>query len=79
MSGNTIGTLFAVTSFGESHGPAIGCVVDGCPPGMELCAADIQAEPHAAAMRVGISSTVVRSSDAAVFAIALVSLACLRA
>jgi chorismate synthase len=44
MSGNTIGTLFAVTSFGESHGPAIGCVVDGCPPGMELCAADIQAE-----------------------------------
>jgi len=44
MSGNTIGTLFAVTSFGESHGPAIGCVVDGCPPGMELCAADIQVE-----------------------------------
>jgi chorismate synthase len=44
MSGNTIGTLFAVTSFGESHGPAIGCVVDGCPPGMELCAADIQIE-----------------------------------
>ena len=44
MSGNTIGTLFAVTSFGESHGPAIGCVVDGCPPGMELRAADIQIE-----------------------------------
>ncbi len=44
MSGNTFGTLFAVTSFGESHGPAIGCVVDGCPPGLELCAADIQAE-----------------------------------
>ena len=36
MSGNTIGTLFAVTSFGESHGPAIGCVVDGCPPGMAI-------------------------------------------
>lgn len=44
MSGNTFGTLFAVTSFGESHGPAIGCVVDGCPPGLELCEADIQAE-----------------------------------
>ena len=44
MSGNSFGTLFTVTSFGESHGPAIGCVVDGCPPGLELCAADIQAE-----------------------------------
>jgi len=44
MSGNTLGTLFTVTSFGESHGPAIGCVVDGCPPGLELCEADIQAE-----------------------------------
>jgi chorismate synthase len=42
MSGNTLGTLFCVTSFGESHGPAIGCVVDGCPPGMRLDAADIQ-------------------------------------
>jgi chorismate synthase len=42
MSGNTFGTLFTVTSFGESHGPAIGCVVDGCPPGLALCAADIQ-------------------------------------
>jgi chorismate synthase len=42
MSGNTFGTLFCVTSFGESHGPAIGCVVDGCPPGMALAAADIQ-------------------------------------
>jgi chorismate synthase len=42
MSGNTIGTLFAVTNFGESHGPAIGCVIDGCPPGMALCEADIQ-------------------------------------
>jgi chorismate synthase len=36
MSGNTFGTLFAVTNFGESHGPAIGCVIDGCPPGMAL-------------------------------------------
>jgi len=42
MSGNTLGTLFCVTSFGESHGPAIGCVVDGCPPGMLLEASDIQ-------------------------------------
>ncbi|OZI56839.1 chorismate synthase [Bordetella genomosp. 4] len=44
MSGNTLGTLFCVTNFGESHGPAIGCVVDGCPPGLALEAADIQAE-----------------------------------
>ena len=42
MSGNSIGTLFTVTSFGESHGAAIGCIVDGCPPGMALSAADIQ-------------------------------------
>ncbi|WP_035384110.1 chorismate synthase [Ferriphaselus sp. R-1] len=42
MSGNTFGTLFTVTSFGESHGAAIGCIVDGCPPGMELSVADIQ-------------------------------------
>jgi chorismate synthase len=42
MSGNTFGNLFAVTNFGESHGPAIGCVIDGCPPGMALSEADIQ-------------------------------------
>ncbi|MCC7462634.1 MAG: chorismate synthase [Gammaproteobacteria bacterium] len=42
MSGNTIGRLFTVTSFGESHGPALGCIVDGCPPGLELCEADLQ-------------------------------------
>jgi chorismate synthase len=42
MSGNTIGKLFTVTSFGESHGVAIGCIVDGCPPGMALTEADIQ-------------------------------------
>ena len=42
MSGSTLGTLFRVTTFGESHGPAIGCVVDGCPPGLELSEADIQ-------------------------------------
>ena len=44
MSGNTFGTLFAVTNFGESHGPAIGCVIDGCPPGLTLSEADIQPE-----------------------------------
>lgn len=44
MSGNTFGTLFSVTSFGESHGPAIGCVVDGCPPGLAISEADIQAD-----------------------------------
>lgn len=44
MSGNTFGTLFTVTTFGESHGPAIGCVVDGCPPGLALSEADIQFE-----------------------------------
>ena len=44
MSGNTFGTLFAVTNFGESHGPAIGCVIDGCPPGMALSETDIQGD-----------------------------------
>jgi chorismate synthase len=44
MPGSTLGTLFRVTNFGESHGPAIGCVVDGCPPGLELSAEDIQPE-----------------------------------
>ena len=42
MSGNTLGTLFTFTSFGESHGAAIGGIVDGCPPGLELCAEDLQ-------------------------------------
>ncbi|MFW5431673.1 MAG: chorismate synthase [Methylophilaceae bacterium] len=42
MSGNTIGTLFTLTSFGESHGPAIGGIVDGCPPGLAICAEDLQ-------------------------------------
>ena len=44
MAGDTYGKLFTVTTFGESHGPAMGCVVDGCPPGMRLSAADIQAD-----------------------------------
>ena len=42
MAGSTFGNLFCVTNFGESHGPAIGCVIDGCPPGLALCEADIQ-------------------------------------
>jgi len=44
MSGNSFGKLFSVTTFGESHGPAIGCVIDGCPPGLALSEADIQPE-----------------------------------
>jgi chorismate synthase len=44
MAGNTFGTLLAVTTFGESHGPAIGCVVDGCPPGLDLSPADFEAD-----------------------------------
>lgn len=44
MSGNTIGTLFTLTSFGESHGPGIGGIVDGCPPGLEISAEDLQAD-----------------------------------
>ncbi|MBV1912697.1 MAG: chorismate synthase [Cycloclasticus sp.] len=44
MSGNSIGKIFTVTGFGESHGPAIGCIVDGCPPGLELCEADLQGD-----------------------------------
>jgi len=44
MSGNTFGKLFTVTSFGESHGLALGCIVDGCPPGLELSEQDLQAD-----------------------------------
>src|SRR3954463_7091856 len=44
MSGNSIGRLFTVTTFGESHGPALGCIVDGCPPGLEISEADLQAD-----------------------------------
>src|SRR5690554_7066975 len=42
MSGNTFGKLFTVTTFGESHGPALGAIVDGCPPGLPLSEADLQ-------------------------------------
>lgn len=44
MSGNSFGKLFTVTSFGESHGPAIGCIVDGCPPGLPLSESDLQGD-----------------------------------
>ena len=44
MSGNSFGRLFTITTFGESHGPAMGCVIDGCPPGMALAESDIQAD-----------------------------------
>ena len=44
MSGNTFGKLFTVTTFGESHGPALGCIVDGCPPGLALTEADLQGD-----------------------------------
>lgn len=44
MAGNTIGQLFTVTTFGESHGPALGCIIDGCPPGLPLTMADIQTD-----------------------------------
>lgn len=44
MPGNTFGKLFTVTTFGESHGPALGCIIDGCPPGLALCEADLQVD-----------------------------------
>jgi chorismate synthase len=44
MSGNSIGKLFTVTTFGESHGKALGCIIDGCPPGLEISEADLQAD-----------------------------------
>ena len=62
MSGNTLGNLFAVTNFGESHGPAIGCVIDGCPPGMELSEADIQ--PELDRRRPGTSKFVTQRNEA---------------
>jgi chorismate synthase len=61
MSGNTFGNLFAVTNFGESHGPAIGCVIDGCPPGMFLGAADIQ--PDLDRRRPGTSRFVTQRNE----------------
>jgi len=62
MSGNTFGHLFCVTTFGESHGPAIGCVIDGCPPGMTLSEADIQ--PDLDRRRPGTSRHVTQRQEA---------------
>ena len=62
MSGSTFGTLFRVTNFGESHGPAIGCVIDGCPPGMGLSEADIQ--PELDRRRPGTSRHVTQRNEA---------------
>ena len=62
MSGNTFGLLFTVTTFGESHGPAIGCVIDGCPPGMALSEADIQ--PDLDRRRPGTSRHVTQRQEA---------------
>ena len=62
MPGSTFGDLFCVTNFGESHGPAIGCVIDGCPPGMALSEADIQ--PELDRRRPGTSRHVTQRSEA---------------
>jgi chorismate synthase len=61
MSGNTFGKLFSVTNFGESHGPAIGCVIDGCPPGLALSEADIQ--PDLDRRRPGTSRFVTQRNE----------------
>jgi chorismate synthase len=61
MSGNTFGQLFSVTNFGESHGTAIGCVIDGCPPGMPLSEADIQ--PDLDRRRPGTSKFVTQRNE----------------
>jgi chorismate synthase len=62
MSGSTFGSLFRVTNFGESHGPAIGCVIDGCPPGLALSEADIQ--PELDRRRPGTSRHVTQRNEA---------------
>ncbi len=62
MSGSTFGESFRVTNFGESHGPAIGCVIDGCPPGMALGVADIQ--PELDRRRPGTSRHVTQRNEA---------------
>ncbi len=62
MSGSTLGLLFTVTNFGESHGPAVGCVIDGCPPGMALSEADIQ--PDLDRRRPGTSRHVTQRNEA---------------
>jgi chorismate synthase len=62
MSGSSFGELFCVTNFGESHGPAIGCVIDGCPPGLALSEADIQHDLDR--RRPGTSRHVTQRSEA---------------
>src|SRR6201996_6162484 len=62
MSHNTFGHLFRVTTFGESHGPALGCVIDGCPPGIALREADIQ--PYMDKRRPGQSKFVTQRQEA---------------
>ena len=62
MSGSTLGELFRVTNFGESHGPAIGCVIDGCPPGLALSEADLQ--PDLDRRRPGTSRHVTQRNEA---------------
>ena len=62
MAGSALGLLFTVTNFGESHGPAIGCVIDGCPPGMSLSEADIQ--PELDRRRPGTSRHVTQRNEA---------------
>jgi len=62
MSGNTIGRVFSVTTFGESHGPAMGCIVDGCPPGLPLSEADLQ--PDVDRRRTGTSHFVSQRREA---------------
>ena len=62
MSANTLGQLFSVTNFGESHGVAIGCVIDGCPPGLDLSEADIQ--PELDRRRPGTSRHVTQRQEA---------------
>ena len=79
MSGNTIGRSFTVSTFGESHGPALGCIIDGCPPGLEISEAEIQADvdrrrtgtSHFVPFRVrGTAGTLIRARPATVSAIA---------
>src|SRR5208337_3911588 len=63
MSGNTIGSVFRVTTWGESHGKALGAVVDGCPPGLDLDEADIQQALDRRRPSMSVSSTTRRESD----------------
>jgi hypothetical protein len=66
MSGNTFGKLFTVTGFGESHGPALGCIVDGCPPGLELSTEDLQRDLDRRKPGTSRHTTQRREADAAI-------------